>query len=55
MILVQWNIQWCRGMDGRVDPARIARFSADIIEELTRTVPKTEADAFAGECVTKVV
>jgi glyoxylase-like metal-dependent hydrolase (beta-lactamase superfamily II) len=29
------------------DPARIARFSADIIEELTRTVPKTEADAYA--------
>ena len=25
MRLLQWNIQWCRGMDGRVDPARIAR------------------------------
>jgi endonuclease/exonuclease/phosphatase family metal-dependent hydrolase len=25
MQLLQWNIQWCRGMDGRVDPARIAR------------------------------
>jgi endonuclease/exonuclease/phosphatase family metal-dependent hydrolase len=23
--LISWNIQWCRGMDGRVDPARIAR------------------------------
>ena len=23
--LLSWNIQWCRGMDGRVDPARIAR------------------------------
>jgi endonuclease/exonuclease/phosphatase family metal-dependent hydrolase len=22
--LVSWNIQWCRGVDGRVDPARIA-------------------------------
>jgi endonuclease/exonuclease/phosphatase family metal-dependent hydrolase len=22
--LLSWNIQWCRGMDGRVDPARIA-------------------------------
>jgi endonuclease/exonuclease/phosphatase family metal-dependent hydrolase len=22
---LQWNVQWCRGMDGRVDPARIAR------------------------------
>ncbi len=25
MKLLQWNIQWCRGMDGAVDPARIAR------------------------------
>mgnify|MGYP001615482897 CR=1 FL=1 len=24
MRLLQWNIQWCRGMDGAVDPARIA-------------------------------
>jgi len=24
MILVQWNVQWCRGMDGIVDPQRIA-------------------------------
>ncbi|HEV2219603.1 MAG TPA: endonuclease/exonuclease/phosphatase family protein, partial [Casimicrobiaceae bacterium] len=23
MILVTWNVQWCRGVDGRVDPARI--------------------------------
>ena len=23
--LVTWNVQWCRGVDGRVDPARIAR------------------------------
>jgi endonuclease/exonuclease/phosphatase family metal-dependent hydrolase len=25
MQLVCWNVQWCRGVDGRVDPARIAR------------------------------
>ncbi|MGH8747153.1 MAG: endonuclease/exonuclease/phosphatase family protein [Burkholderiales bacterium] len=24
MRLLQWNVQWCRGMDGVVDPARIA-------------------------------
>jgi len=24
MRLVSWNVQWCRGVDGRVDPARIA-------------------------------
>jgi endonuclease/exonuclease/phosphatase family metal-dependent hydrolase len=23
MILITWNIQWCRGVDGRVDPERI--------------------------------
>lgn len=25
MILITWNVQWCRGCDGRVDPARIVR------------------------------
>jgi endonuclease/exonuclease/phosphatase family metal-dependent hydrolase len=25
MRLMTWNVQWCRGVDGRVDPARIAR------------------------------
>lgn len=25
MNLITWNIQWCRGVDGRVDPERIAR------------------------------
>jgi endonuclease/exonuclease/phosphatase family metal-dependent hydrolase len=32
LILVTWNLQWCRGMDGRVDPERIvghARALAD--------------------------
>ncbi len=24
MLLLSWNVQWCRGLDGRVDPARIA-------------------------------
>ena len=24
MKLLDWNVQWCRGLDGRVDPARIA-------------------------------
>ena len=24
MRLLDWNVQWCRGVDGRVDPARIA-------------------------------
>ena len=25
MKLISWNVQWCRGCDGRVDPARIGR------------------------------
>lgn len=25
MRLITWNVQWCRGVDGHVDPARIAR------------------------------
>jgi len=24
MRVVSWNVQWCRGLDGKVDPARIA-------------------------------
>jgi endonuclease/exonuclease/phosphatase family metal-dependent hydrolase len=24
MRIVSWNVQWCRGVDGKVDPARIA-------------------------------
>ncbi len=24
MRLLTWNVQWCRGVDGRVDPGRIA-------------------------------
>jgi endonuclease/exonuclease/phosphatase family metal-dependent hydrolase len=30
MKLLSWNIQWCRGVDGRVDPQRISR----VIREL---------------------
>jgi endonuclease/exonuclease/phosphatase family metal-dependent hydrolase len=30
MRLLQWNIQWCRGMDGVVDPARIARVAREL-------------------------
>ena len=25
MVVLTWNVQWCRGIDGRVDPLRIAR------------------------------
>jgi endonuclease/exonuclease/phosphatase family metal-dependent hydrolase len=32
MKLLQWNIQWCRGMDGKVDPARIARVARELTD-----------------------
>jgi endonuclease/exonuclease/phosphatase family metal-dependent hydrolase len=32
MKLLQWNIQWCRGMDGVVDAARIARVAREIAD-----------------------
>ncbi len=32
MRLLHWNIQWCRGIDGRVDPARIARVAKEIAD-----------------------
>jgi endonuclease/exonuclease/phosphatase family metal-dependent hydrolase len=25
MVVITWNVQWCRGIDGKVDPQRIAR------------------------------
>jgi endonuclease/exonuclease/phosphatase family metal-dependent hydrolase len=30
--LLSWNIQWCRGVDGRVDPQRIARVIRDLAD-----------------------
>ncbi|CAN0083354.1 unnamed protein product, partial [Phaeothamnion confervicola] len=30
--LLQWNIQWCRGMDGKVDAARIAHVARTIAD-----------------------
>lgn len=32
MRLVSWNLQWCRGMDGVVDPARIARMARELAD-----------------------
>ena len=60
MILVTWNVQWCRGVDGRVDPARIvdeARGLADFdllcLQEVADNYPDPrlagadDADQFA--------
>ena len=32
MKILQWNVQWCRGMDGVVDPARIARAARELAD-----------------------
>ena len=32
MKLITWNIQWCRGCDGRVDPARIGKVAREIAD-----------------------
>ena len=32
MIILTWNVQWCRGVDGRVDPARIVRTAREIAD-----------------------
>ena len=49
MKLIQWNIQWCRGVDGRVDPQRIvdvARALADFdvlcLQEVAVNFPALE-------------
>ena len=52
MNLITWNVQWCRGCDGRVDPARIAkvvREMADVdvlcLQEVARNFPSLEGSA----------
>lgn len=54
MKLVSWNVQWCRGCDGRVDPARISKVikeMADVdvvcLQEVARNFP--ELPGSAGE------
>jgi endonuclease/exonuclease/phosphatase family metal-dependent hydrolase len=46
MKLITWNIQWCRGCDGVVDPARIVRTAREIadfdvlcLQEVARNFP----------------
>jgi endonuclease/exonuclease/phosphatase family metal-dependent hydrolase len=61
MKLITWNVQWCRGVDGRVDPARIAaeaRALADFdvlcLQEIADNFPdprlegNTDEDQFAA-------
>jgi endonuclease/exonuclease/phosphatase family metal-dependent hydrolase len=32
MVVITWNVQWCRGIDGTVDPARIARVARGLAD-----------------------
>ena len=51
MRLLSWNVQWCRGMDGRVDPKRIAaearRAEPDVfcLQEIARNFPEMAGSA----------
>jgi len=52
MKLISWNVQWCRGCDGKVDPARISRvakgmadFDVLCLQEVARNFPSLEGSA----------
>lgn len=56
MILITWNVQWCRGVDGRVDPARIvaeakrlADFDVLCLQEIADNFPDPRLAGSAGE------
>jgi endonuclease/exonuclease/phosphatase family metal-dependent hydrolase len=60
MRLLSWNVQWCRGMDGRVDPKRIAAEAKRLadpdvlcLQEVARNFP--EMAGSAGEDQVKVL
>jgi endonuclease/exonuclease/phosphatase family metal-dependent hydrolase len=62
MKLISWNIQWCRGCDGRVNPARIGRVAKEMadfdvlcLQEVARNYPdlagsagENQYETFAG-------
>jgi endonuclease/exonuclease/phosphatase family metal-dependent hydrolase len=52
MRLLSWNVQWCRGMDGRVDPQRIAQEAKRLadpdvlcLQEIARNFPEMAGSA----------
>lgn len=56
MKLITWNVQWCRGVDGRVDPARIAAeargladFDVLCLQEIADNFPDPRLPGSAGE------
>ena len=56
MKIITWNVQWCRGIDGRVDPGRIiaeakrlADFDVLCLQEVADNFPDPRLAACAGE------
>ncbi len=56
MKLMTWNIQWCRGVDGKVDPARIVRhakafsdFDVLCLQEVANNFPDPRLLGSRGE------
>ena len=56
MKLITWNTQWCRGIDGKVDPARIARharavadFDVLCLQEIANNFPDPRLAGSRGE------
>jgi endonuclease/exonuclease/phosphatase family metal-dependent hydrolase len=51
MRVLSWNVQWCRGMDGSVEPKRIAaearRADPDVfcLQEVARNFPEMAGSA----------
>jgi len=56
MKIITWNVQWCRGIDGRVDPGRIVAearrlvdFDVMCLQEVADNFPDPRLAASAGE------
>ncbi len=56
MKIITWNTQWCCGIDGRVDPARIvaeakrlADFDVLCLQEIAANFPDPRLAGSAGE------
>jgi endonuclease/exonuclease/phosphatase family metal-dependent hydrolase len=56
MKLMTWNVQWCRGVDSKVDPARIvaeakriADFDVLCVQEIADNFPDPDLGGSAGE------
>jgi endonuclease/exonuclease/phosphatase family metal-dependent hydrolase len=56
MKLITWNVQWCRGVDGKVDPARIvqeakaiADFDVLCLQEIASNFPDPRLAGSRGE------